>query len=74
MDSTNFQVLIGNGDALRYSRMCANVGIILDGYKFVVDLFVLPLQGADIVLGAQWLATLGPIVMDCKELTLSFTW
>lgn len=49
MESTNFQVLIGNGDAF------------------------LPLHGVDIVLCARWLATVGTIVMDYKEPTLSFT-
>ncbi|GJU37588.1 retrotransposon-related protein [Tanacetum coccineum] len=34
----------------------------------VADLFLLPIYGADIVLGVEWLATLGPIVFDYKNL------
>ncbi|KAJ0014861.1 hypothetical protein Pint_19820 [Pistacia integerrima] len=56
------------------SGMCGDVALNLDGHELVVDLFVLPLRGANIVLDAQWLATLGPVIMDYKELTLSFNW
>ena len=30
-------------------------------------------SGCDIILGVEWLRTLGPITMDFKELSLSFT-
>jgi hypothetical protein len=41
-------------------------------HQFSVDLFVLPLSGADIVLGVQWLKTLGPILTDYEHLTMQF--
>jgi hypothetical protein len=41
-------------------------------HHFSVDLFVLPLSGADIVLGVQWLKTLGPILTDYEHLTMQF--
>jgi hypothetical protein len=31
---------------------------------FLVDLFVMPLAGYDMVLGTKWLATLDPILWD----------
>lgn len=36
------------------------------------DLYVLPMEGANLVLGVQWLETLGPVVTNYKELTLQF--
>jgi hypothetical protein len=40
--------------------------------RIVIDMFVLPLSGAELVLGVQWLKTLGPIVTDYEQLTMSF--
>jgi hypothetical protein len=37
-----------------------------------VDLFVLPLSGAEIVLGVQWLKTLGPVLTNYDTLTMKF--
>ncbi|KAJ0035166.1 hypothetical protein Pint_25320 [Pistacia integerrima] len=68
------EVLIGNRDTLSCLEVCSGVALELDGHSFSIDLFVLPICGVDVVLGAQWLATLGPVVMDYKALTMSFTW
>jgi hypothetical protein len=35
-------------------------------------MFSIDMGGCDIVLGAEWLRTLGPILMDFKELTMQF--
>jgi hypothetical protein len=42
------------------------------GETFHVDLFVMPLAGFDLVLGTQWLGTLGPIVLDVAARTMQF--
>ncbi|KAJ0037505.1 hypothetical protein Pint_22753 [Pistacia integerrima] len=49
--STNFNVMIGNGDHMCCSGVCANTSLQLDGHEFLVDLFVLPIHGVDLVLG-----------------------
>jgi len=46
--------------------------LAIHGDTFYVDLFVMPLAGYDVVLGTQWLATLGPIVWDFSTRTMSF--
>ena len=40
----------------------------------MVDLHVLPISGADIVLGIQWLKQLGSIVMNYDSLTMQFAY
>jgi len=46
--------------------------ITIDDNEFHVDLFVMPLAGYDLVLGTQWMATLGPIIWDFTARTMSF--
>jgi hypothetical protein len=41
-------------------------------YHLKSHMFAIDMGGCDIVLGAEWLRTLGPILMDFKELTMQF--
>lgn len=41
--------------------------------KVQTDLFVLVMEGANVVLGVQWLETLGDIIINHKNLTMEFT-
>ncbi|XP_061350311.1 uncharacterized protein LOC133295488 [Gastrolobium bilobum] len=68
-----FQVQVGNGEALQCTASCLEISLNLQAHAFVVDLLVLDLKGADVVLGIQWLETLGPIITDYAQMTMSFT-
>lgn len=48
--------------------------MIISDELFHVDCYALQLEGFDVVLGVQWLRTLGPIVWDFDHLTMSFWW
>lgn len=37
-----------------------------------MDLHVLPICGANVVIGVQWLKTLGPILIDYNALSMKF--
>nr|GLL17711.1 uncharacterized protein LOC107177859 [Ipomoea trifida] len=56
---TPFRVYIGNGDSLACTYCCQNATLVMQGNEFEVDLYVLPIQGPDVVLGVQWLQSLG---------------
>jgi len=64
ISAQGFHVLVGNSDELSCSAVCKQVPLHLGKHKFLVDLFVLPLSGAELVLGVQWLTTLGPILTE----------
>ena len=40
---------------------------------FTVDLILLPIYGADVVLGVQWMHQIGPILFDYNQLWMEFT-
>ena len=42
-------------------------------YNLRSDMFSLTLGGCDVVLGAQWLHILGPILWDCAEILMQFS-
>ncbi|GAV73411.1 RVP_2 domain-containing protein, partial [Cephalotus follicularis] len=67
-----FKVLVGNGEAISCSKQCKGIKLQLQDIDFVCDLYVLPLKGSDIVLGFEWLETLGPILTDYKKLSMKF--
>ncbi|KAL0297786.1 UNVERIFIED_CONTAM: Retrovirus-related Pol polyprotein from transposon.6 [Sesamum radiatum] len=60
----SFPVLIGNGAALHCSGVCHDVSLLLQSHNFSVSLYVILIFGADIVLGVQWLNSLGPFLSD----------
>lgn len=68
----DFNVLVGNSDEIACSSVCHIVPIQLGTHQFKVDLLVLPLGRAELVLGVQWLKTLGPVLIDYDTLTMKF--
>ena len=59
--------MIVNGSNLPCKGKCRNVHISIEDYNLHSDMFALPLGECDVVLGAQWLCTLGPILWDFAE-------
>ncbi|XP_075478825.1 uncharacterized protein LOC142519678 [Primulina tabacum] len=72
LSSPNFNVLVGNCDTLTCIGYCPGVKIQLGHEIFLIDFYVLQLQGAEVVLGVQWLEFLGRVTMDYKELYMEF--
>ena len=72
--TTPFRVYIGNGDHLLCSYYCPHVTIVLQGNSFSLDLYLLPIEGPEVVLGIQWLQSLGRVCHDYKALTMEFSW
>ena len=71
--TAHLKVTIGNGDSLGCAGLCKGVDLDLGHYNCSLDLFLLPIFDADIVLGVQWLATLGPTIFYYKELYMQFS-
>ncbi|KAK0577670.1 hypothetical protein LWI29_036834 [Acer saccharum] len=67
-----FDVMIGDGGQVKSKGACTAVTLKIDQYNYTSDMLVLPLGGCDIVLGIQWLRTLGPILWDFEKLTMEF--
>jgi hypothetical protein len=68
----NFQIMIANGGSMKCGGHCENVCLQIGDYHLKSHMFSINMGGCDIVLGADWIRTLGPILMDFKELTMQF--
>ena len=71
-DTTTFRVYIGHGDSLVCRYVCSQVALSMQGHVFYIDLYVLPIEGPDIVLGIQWLQLLGKVSHDYAALSMEF--
>ena len=62
-----FDVQMGNSDEIKGSGVCRGLRLQLAKLTVVSDLFPLKLVVSDVVLGFQWLATLGDLVIELGE-------
>ncbi|VFQ66357.1 unnamed protein product [Cuscuta campestris] len=69
-----FRVYVGNGDSLRCTYSCPQTPLSLQGHCFNIDLYLLEIHGQDVVLGVQWLQTLGKVAHDYSQMTMKFSW
>ncbi|XP_042008927.1 uncharacterized protein LOC121757445 [Salvia splendens] len=67
-----FRVFVGNGAALLCTHMAMQTKLRVQGCEFVVDLHILPIHGPDVILGMDWLESLGRISADFSSKTLEF--
>jgi hypothetical protein len=65
-------VKVANGERLQSYGAYKATTITIQGESFVVDCYTLPLEGFDVILGIQWLQSLGPITWDFKALSMAF--
>ena len=60
--------MVANGSTLpckgKYHSVCISIG----DYNLYSNMFAIPLGGCSMILGTQWLRTLGPILWDFAEL------
>lgn len=68
----SIRVAVANGDHVSSNGVCRGLQLRIDQRLYTLDCFSIPLVGFDIVLGVQWLSTLGPILWDFQQMTLTF--
>ncbi|KAJ1405708.1 Retrotransposon gag domain [Sesbania bispinosa] len=66
----SFKVMVGNGNYMTSEGMIRELNIQVQGNKFQLPVILLPIAGADLILGAKWLKTLGAHIADYDSLQL----
>ncbi|KAL4579110.1 hypothetical protein LXL04_015245 [Taraxacum kok-saghyz] len=67
------RVALPDGGRMASSGISKNLPIEVQGYEFHADVFAIPLEGFDIVLGIRWLQQLGRILWDFTIREMEFT-
>ncbi|KAL5555249.1 hypothetical protein UlMin_037485 [Ulmus minor] len=57
---------------LKNKNVRCGLTLTIQGYSVTADYYILPVVACQLVLGVQWLKTLGPIEMDYQQLTMNF--
>jgi len=64
-------VKVANGERVPSQGVCRATQLEIDGVPFDIGCYTLALDGFDVILGVQWLRTLGPITWDLNKLTMA---
>ncbi|KAL5782615.1 hypothetical protein ACOSP7_007644 [Xanthoceras sorbifolium] len=67
-----FHVMVGNGEKIECTGRSLGLTLIVQECPIKADFYILPRKACQIVLGVQWLETLGPVETDYKQLTMTF--
>jgi hypothetical protein len=68
-----FQVMIADGGTINCSGKCNKINLIMGEYVMNSPLIAIPMGGADVVLGIQWLQLLGTMDFNFQELFMKFS-
>ena len=66
--------MVANGEKIENVGKCHNVKLQMLEYNLESDFFAVPLGGVDVVLGIQWLQTLGTYSANHQEHFIKFKW
>ena len=72
-DTSNYGVILGSGTAIKGKGVCEQVKLNLNGWMITTDFLPLELGGVDVILGMQWLYSLGVTEVDWKKLVMTFS-
>ena len=72
--ATQFRVMVGNGNYMSTEGLVKQLKVQAQDNTFQLPVFLLPISGADLILRASWLKTIGSHIADYDALQLKFLW
>jgi hypothetical protein len=68
-----FQVMIADGGTINCSGKCNKINLTMGEYVMNSPMISIPMGGADVVLGIQWLQSLGTMAFNFQEIFMKFS-
>ena len=73
-DTVPLQISVANGSKLISSATCPGFQWMINDHAFHTDVMIVPLGSCEMILGVQWLSTLGPILWNFDKLEMQFSY
>ena len=70
----DMRVMVADGKKIKKVEKCHKVKLQIQDFNLESELYTLPLGGVDIVLGVQWLQTLGTYSANHQKHFIKFKW
>jgi hypothetical protein len=70
VDTPTYVIEVGNGEKVRNHGVCESLKFNIQGVDFKQNFFIMELSGSEMVLGMDWLASLGNIEANFGNLCL----
>lgn len=67
-----YKVKLGDGNRKQTQGRCKDIEVQLGNYAFTGEFFLFELGEVDLILGVAWLATLGEVKVNWRNLTMKF--
>ncbi|GAU42077.1 hypothetical protein TSUD_326550 [Trifolium subterraneum] len=71
-NSSTMNIKLGDGSCSRTRGTCKGLEVDMEGLKLVVDVQLFELGCVDVVLGIEWLSTLGDMIVNWKKHSMNF--
>ena len=71
-ETPEYSVEVGNGQVEKSKGVCKDVSIWVQGIEIQQPFFLMELGGTDVILGVDWLASLGDIKANFQKMTISW--
>lgn len=65
--------MVASGGTINFSRKCHNIKLSMGEYVLNRPMLSIPMGGADVLQGVQWLQSLGTIAFNFQELFLKYS-
>ena len=66
--------MITDGGTINFSGKFPNINLSMGEYVLHSTIIAIPMGGADVVLGVQWLESLGIMDFNFQKLFMKFSW
>ncbi|KZV31629.1 peroxidase 64 [Dorcoceras hygrometricum] len=71
-ETVRFGVCLGDGGKVRCQGVCRDLNVELGMYTAVITGHLFELGGVDVILGVDWLRTLGEVMLDWNRMRMRF--
>ncbi|KAJ9544404.1 hypothetical protein OSB04_024111 [Centaurea solstitialis] len=71
---SGINITLGDGHAVFVNQRCRDLSVVISGCDFLFDALLFEMGQLDLILGIEWLKTLGEVIHNWEKQTMRFQW